>query len=190
MEVNCMVFLTTISENLYYRTAQHVSHKNSAAYQEALSDVFRIYKDAGFCVSVIWSDNEFCPLIDDLSNVYDVTMNFANPQEHVPEAERNNRVIKERVRATYHRLPYRHLTKTLVKTLVSESAKKINFLPAKHVVSQYYSPRMISHQPAQPWLLQALSVCFEYVCPSSQWAYNQESKQCQKAWSHLFTLQR
>jgi hypothetical protein len=46
MEVNGMVFLTTISKNLYYCTAQHVSHKTSAAYQEALSDVFRIYKDA------------------------------------------------------------------------------------------------------------------------------------------------
>ena len=73
-------------------------------------------------------------------------MNFANAQEHVPEAERNNRVIKERVRATYHRLPYRHLTRTLVKILVTESAKKLNFFPAKHGVSQYYSPRMLMHQ--------------------------------------------
>jgi hypothetical protein len=28
-------------------------------------------------------------------------MNFANAQEHVPEAECNNRVVKERVRTTY-----------------------------------------------------------------------------------------
>jgi hypothetical protein len=33
---------------------------------------------------------------------YGISMNFASAQEHVPEAERNNRVIKERFRATFH----------------------------------------------------------------------------------------
>jgi hypothetical protein len=147
MEVSGLVFSTTDSKNLYYRTAQLVPRKTPEAYQEALSSIFRIYKNAGFLITVIRSDNEFCPLIKHLSDVYDVTMNFANPQEHVPEAERNNRVIKERIRATYHRLPYRRLPRTLVKILVLESAKKLNFLPARHVISQqYYSPRMILHQ--------------------------------------------
>ena len=67
-------------------------------------------------------------------------MNFSNPQEHVPEAERNNRVIKERVRATYHRLPYKQLTKTMTITLVMDSAKKLNFFPSKNGISEYYSP--------------------------------------------------
>ena len=84
--------------------------------------------------------------MEPLSQEFNVEMNFANPQEHVPEAERNNRVIKERVRATYHRLPYCHLTRMLVKMLVTESAKKLNFFPAKHGVSQFYSPRMMLHQ--------------------------------------------
>jgi hypothetical protein len=139
-QVNGLVILINISKNLYYRTAQFVPCKTPDAYQEALSSVFRIYKNAGFRITVIGSDNEFRPLIEHLSDIYDVTMNFANPQEHVPEAERNNRVIKERIRATYHRLPYRRLTRTLVKILVSESAKILNFLPARHGVSQYYSP--------------------------------------------------
>ena len=73
-------------------------------------------------------------------------MNFSNPQEHVPEAERNNCVIKERVRAGYHRLPYTRLTRLMIKILVTESAKKLNFFPAKNGVSPYYSPRMILHQ--------------------------------------------
>ena len=34
----------------------------------------------------------------------------------------------------------------MVKILVMESAKKLNFFPAKHGVSKYYSPRMILHQ--------------------------------------------
>ena len=59
---------------------------------------------------------------------FEIGMNFSNPQEHVPEAERNNRVIKERVRATYHRLPYKQITKTMTIILVMDSAKKVKFL--------------------------------------------------------------
>ena len=73
-------------------------------------------------------------------------MNYSNPQEHVPEAERSNKVIKERVRACYHRMPYVHLSRTLTKYLVLECTKKLIYFPAQNGVSKYYSPRMILHQ--------------------------------------------
>ena len=38
-------------------------------------------------------------------------MNYTNAQEHVPQAERNNRTIKERIRAALHRLPYKKIPK-------------------------------------------------------------------------------
>ena len=142
MKVNGLSFLKTVSQNLQYRTAQYVKHQTAAVYREGLGQTFRIYNAGGFRITSIRCDNEFRPLIEPLADEFNVGMNFANAQEHVPEAERNNRVIKERVRATYHRLPYRHLTRTLVKILVTESAKKLNFFPAKNGVSQYYSPRM------------------------------------------------
>jgi hypothetical protein len=75
-----------------------------------------------------------------------IKMNYANPQEHVPEAERNIRVVKERVRVGYHRLPFNHLPRIMVKYLACGAAAKLNFFPAKHGVSKYYSPRMILHQ--------------------------------------------
>jgi hypothetical protein len=40
-----------------------------------------------------------------LQDMYDVSKNYANPQEHVPESEQNKRVIKEKFRAAFHRLP-------------------------------------------------------------------------------------
>ena len=42
----------------------------------------------------------------------DITMNYANAQEHVPEIERSNRVIKERVRAQYHLLQFKNILKS------------------------------------------------------------------------------
>ena len=146
MKVNGLAFLTTVSRNLQYRTAQFVKHQTPGVYREVLQEIFRVYNTGGFQVTTIRCDNEFRPLIEPLANEFNVDMNFANAQEHVPEAERNNRVIKDRVRATFHRLPYRRLTRTMVKVLVSDSAKKLNFFPAKHGVSKFYSPRMILHQ--------------------------------------------
>jgi hypothetical protein len=84
--------------------------------------------------------------MDPLALEFGIQVNYASPQEHVPEAEHNNRVIKERIRATYHCLPYDRLPRIMVKVLVNDSAKKLNFFPAKNGISQYYSPRMILHQ--------------------------------------------
>ena len=75
-----------------------------------------------------------------------IKMNYATTQEHVPRAERNNRVIQERVQAAYHRFPFTHLPRILVKYLVMESTKKLNFFPNKHGVSKYFGLRMIMHQ--------------------------------------------
>ena len=93
----------------------------------------------------IHCDNEFRPLLTPLSLENTLFINYANPQEHVPEAERNNRTVKERICTTYHRLLFKHLSRIMVKYLPPEAAKKINYFPAKHGISKYYSPRMIVH---------------------------------------------
>jgi hypothetical protein len=108
--------------------------------------VLRVYNAGGFRVTTIHCDNEFRPLLEPLSNEFNVKMNYSNPQEHVPEAERNNRVTKERIRANYHRLPYKRLTRLMVKILVTKCAKKLNFFPRKNGISPYFSPCMILHQ--------------------------------------------
>jgi hypothetical protein len=92
-------------------------------------------------VTEIHCDNEFHKLMDPFSAKHDpvIKVNYATAlQEHVPRAERNNRTIQERVRAAYHRLPYDDLPRHLVKYLVMESARKLNYFPNKNGVSKYY----------------------------------------------------
>ena len=48
--------------------------------------------------------------------------------------------------SAFHCLLYNRLPCIMVKILMGESAKKLNFFPAKHGVSKYYSPQMILHQ--------------------------------------------
>ena len=102
MKVNGAVFLTTFPRNLYYRTAQHVKSQTPDVYHQCLGAIFRIYNLGGFRITDAHCNNEFRPLMDPLANDFQVNVNYANPQEHVPEAERNNRVIKECIRSTYH----------------------------------------------------------------------------------------
>ena len=144
MTINSLHFLTTISRNIYYRTVHYLRVNSLKECQNALEDVMRVYKQGGFNIVEILLDNGFRKLVREFGNKYsNINLNFANPNDHVPEAERNNRVIQERVRATYHRLPFVHLPRNMVKYLTLESTKKLNFVPAKYGVSKYYSPRMI-----------------------------------------------
>ena len=70
-----------------------------------------MYHNAGFKVKKINADNAFRSLQEQVSK-YNIKMNLTSAQEHVPEAENNNRRIKERVRATYHLLKERGINVT------------------------------------------------------------------------------
>ena len=97
-------------------------------------------------------------------------MNNANPQEHFPEAECNNRVIKEFMHASYHQLLYEHLRWLMFKILVTESAKKLIFFPpAKNRIFPYYSPRMIlwSYINKKLGLCSTLPIWIWHWCPST-----------------------
>ena len=72
-----------------------------------------------------------------------IKINYSAAQEHVPRAEQNNRTIKEQVQSIYYQLPYKHLLHVMVKYLVSEAARKLNYFPNKNGVSKHYSPQMI-----------------------------------------------
>jgi hypothetical protein len=148
IKINGIYFISTISRNIMYRTTECVPDKTMQSYRSVLDNVFRVYNTAGFKITTILCDNEFQPLMNELQDVYNITVNYANPQEHVPEAERNNRVIKERFRSAFHRLPFSKIPKIMVKVLAMECAKKLNFFPPKGGISPYYSPRMILHQKA------------------------------------------
>jgi hypothetical protein len=102
--------------------------------------VLRLYNEAGYTISQIHADNEFRPLFEAVADELDVTMNYTNAGDHVPEAERNNRVIQERIRTAYHRLPYKAIPKTMLKHLAMISAQQLNYFPAKGGISAHYSP--------------------------------------------------
>jgi hypothetical protein len=95
LTVNSLKFLSTISHDLYYQTAQYVAKPVASVYEAYMDKLLAVYKRGGFNITKIHCDNEFCKVMNPLSARQDppIKMNYAAVQEHVPRAERNNRVI-------------------------------------------------------------------------------------------------
>ena len=144
--INGLPFLSTISKKIKYRTIEWLPNRTPSAYRSAFDKVFRIYNKAGFTITYVHADQEFKPIFNDIQDDLGITLNSASAQEHVPEAERNNRTIKERFRAMYHRLPYTNLPKVMIKYGAMEAAAKLNYFPTIGNISSYYSPRVIMTQ--------------------------------------------
>ena len=103
-------------------------------------EVIQMYKKGEFQVTHIFCDDELQPLEKYfIKQEMNVQVNFSSPNEHVPKIECSICVIKERIRATYYCLPYKQLSRIMLKILVSEAARKLNYFPSKNGVSQYYS---------------------------------------------------
>jgi hypothetical protein len=103
MMVNSLYFLTSISLSIYYCTAHYQLQVNTKEHFENLMDLIRVYRRGGLKIVEMQADNAFRPLVRTFADKYPrINFNFSNPNEHIPETERNNRVIKERVCLTYH----------------------------------------------------------------------------------------
>jgi hypothetical protein len=59
IKFNVLHFLTTVSRNIMYCTAEWVPTQTSQAYRSVLDNVFQIYKSAGIQIKKIHCDNKF-----------------------------------------------------------------------------------------------------------------------------------
>jgi hypothetical protein len=72
-------------------------------------------------------------------------MNYTSKGKHVPQAERNNHTIGERICSNYHNLPYKAMAKIMLKYLAMVCTHQSNLFPPKGSVSAYLSPNMCEH---------------------------------------------
>ena len=94
----------------------------------------------------VCADCEFKPVLHVLQDGgWSFMTNLAFAQEHVPEAECNNCILKEHIHTTYHGISYKMLPRTVICYIVMETAAQLNYLPAKGGSSNYFSPQEILH---------------------------------------------
>ena len=154
MYIQKLTFLVTISKNLKFVTIQFIKHRSKEDLIGGIKSVLATYNKAGFQVATLHVDPEFKHISEELEAPdlvvnyneempNDLTVNEATAQEHVPEIERCIRVIKERYRALYHRVPYPKMPKVMIKMAAAEVVKWLNMFPPAGGVSEIYSPRAI-----------------------------------------------
>ena len=102
--INRIILLTAIDRNIKYKTVVPLeNHKKEELYR-GIDQVLRIYNNAVFTIRRIHCDNEFRSIMDPVADELDIQMNYANPDAHVPDIERNNSIIKERFHNAYYRM--------------------------------------------------------------------------------------
>lgn len=78
-------------------------------------------------VHTILADNEFQALRDDAEDL-GITVNTVAKDEHIPEVERQNRVIKERVWAIIQTLPYQRIPKKMWIAMIHYVVYWLNYI--------------------------------------------------------------
>ena len=143
MFINGMPMLTTIDRAIRFRSMVPLKTRTHEDMYKGIDHILRNYNKAGFQIKTVNCDREFKGLMDPIKDKLDADMNYMSTDEHVPEAERNNRTIGERIRATYHNLPYMKIPRVMLRHLGMVAQQQLNLFPAKGGISEYLSPHMI-----------------------------------------------
>ncbi len=145
MFVNSIPFFVSISKHIHYRYGVHIKDNKEPELHRALKETIQVYHKAGFQIAIVSADPEFYKLRQEwvAANNTEFKWNLGAAGEHQPDIERSNRVVKERIRSTFHSLPFTGVPKKLVPFLVLDCIRKLNYFPSKGGCSPYYSPRMI-----------------------------------------------
>jgi len=120
---------------------------------DAIQQVIRVYKGKGHEVNdikfeededempihTIMADNEFQALKEDLEEM-GMNVHVVSKNEHAPEVERQNRVIKERTRAVIQTMPNKRIPKKMRIALIQYTVFWLNNIPND---GQMHSPKKI-----------------------------------------------
>ena len=81
--------------------------------------------------------------MNELVDVWDIKLNFSLPGEHVPDIERMNRVLQERLRVALYRLPFKQILRTMIVRLALRIMRTAIMFPAKEGISRHYATATI-----------------------------------------------
>ena len=113
MFVNGVVFLTAISRHLCKIHARAIFNRKHNRVKDAITAIKAAYKKRGFKVKTMHGNNEFAPLEDWLSE-NEVTLETCDTDHYIPEIERTNRFLKERIRCLRIDMPFKHLPRRFI----------------------------------------------------------------------------
>jgi hypothetical protein len=135
-------FLVTVSRRIKLITTMTVPNRKMESVRTCIQKTLDVYAKRGFVVTHIIGDGEFHPLIAELEAMK-ITLNTTAQNEHVPEIENANKMIKSRVRGIIATWPYTKVPNAFKIACVQYCVFYINMTPKKASASRYMSPREI-----------------------------------------------
>ena len=142
MKVNNIPFLMTISRHIKFGSAGRLDNMKNTHIIRHFRHIIGTYVARGFRVTIILADNQFESMRGDIANL-GATLNVTARDEHVPEIERFNRTIKERVRANYNMLPFKYLPPIFIVEMIYNAVFWRNMFTIKGGISDTQSPSEI-----------------------------------------------
>ena len=98
----------------------------------------------GFEIALIHADQEFECLRKDLEHPEcGISLHCIPRNQHEPHMEATVKLIKERVRCLWHKMPFKSIPKTMIKQLAMRQVRWLNAFPPKGGISSHCSPRTI-----------------------------------------------
>ena len=142
--VNKIKFFITLSQKICFTTVTHLLNPKTDTIFKAFKGIFKYYYQCGFQLMVVTSDSGFKPLDKVMVELPGAPcLNLTTANDHEPYVERKIRVIKERLCAVCHSLPFSNITVQITMHMVFFYTKLLNFFPVKGGISDQYSPNAI-----------------------------------------------
>jgi hypothetical protein len=117
MKVCGIPFLNTISRHIKFGSAGRLDNMKNETIISHFKVIMSVYCSLGFRVTIILADNQFESMRGAIADLGAI-VNVVSADEHVPEIERFNRTIKDRVRSQYNTLPFKRYPPVLIVELV------------------------------------------------------------------------
>ena len=128
-------------KGLMFTTAELLPDRLFNTLADGILNVIAFHRTKGFNVSLVLTDGKFKAIRGVIHDEGKADLNTSAPNEHVPEVERNIRIIKGRVRSTLHGMPYRKIPRKMKAELVLTIVTLLNMVSRKASISDRYSPR-------------------------------------------------
>jgi hypothetical protein len=133
----------TISRHVQFGTAEVLLNQHAKTLVACVKKVKALYAQRGFKIQTFMMDGEFECLPADLADMQINLNDVVSNDEHVPEIERRQRTVKERVRCVWNTLDYNTLPPRMIVELVYASNFWLNAFPTNGGISATLSPRAI-----------------------------------------------
>ena len=120
------IYLITVDEKSLLVTCTNLLSKQKQSLESAFSDIISIYKQHKQTINTLYSDSEinFTSIRKFLNN-NGITLSQTIPGNHNGTAERYIGILKEKIRALYHSLPF-DLPARFISHMINYATKSLN----------------------------------------------------------------